>query len=196
MKIASFLITLAFALSSIAAPAATPEETRVIAREALIYGFPAVESYKTLYAQAVDVGGPNFKAPFNHIGNTASVFTPRDTAIVTPNSDTPYSFVWMDLRAEPLVLTLPDVPGDRYFSVQLIDLYTQNFAYLGKRTTGSKAGSWLIAGPAWHGEKPAGITDVVRCETGIAYAIYRTQLFGPDDLDNVKRIQAVTACRR
>ncbi|MEK7320568.1 MAG: DUF1254 domain-containing protein, partial [Pseudomonadota bacterium] len=82
-----------------AASAVNEAEVRAIAREAYIYGYPVVEAYKTLYAQAVDQGGPNFKAPFNQIGNTANVFTPNDTAIITPNSDTPYSFVWMDLRA-------------------------------------------------------------------------------------------------
>jgi hypothetical protein len=168
----------------------SPEEARAIAKDAYIYGFPMVESYKTLYSQAVDQGGPNFKAPFNAIGNTANVFTPKDTAIITPNSDTPYSFVWMDLRTEPIVLTLPDIEPERYYSVQLIDLFTQNFAYLGKRTTGSGGGDFLIAGPAWTGETPEGITKVVRCETEFAYALYRTQLFGPDDLANVKRVQS------
>ncbi|MGT2494680.1 DUF1254 domain-containing protein [Cupriavidus basilensis] len=110
-------------------------ETRSIAKDAYIYGFPIVEAYKTLYAQAVDKGGPNYKAPFNQIGNTANVFTPKDTAIITPNSDTPYSFVWMDLRAEPVVLTLPPIEAQRYYSVQLVDLYTHNFAYLGTRAT-------------------------------------------------------------
>jgi hypothetical protein len=165
-------------------------ETRVIAKDAYLYGFPMVEAYKTLYAQAVDAGGANFKAPFNEIVNTASVFTPKDTAIITPNSDTPYSFVWMDLRAEPIVLTMPAIEENRYYSVQLIDLYTQNFAYLGKRTTGSEGGRCLIAGPAWHGKTPPGITKFVRCETEFAYALYRTQLFGPGDLDNVKRVQS------
>jgi hypothetical protein len=98
--------------------------------------------------------------------------------------------VWIDLRAEPVVLTLPKIEERRYYSVQLIDLYTHNFAYLGKRTTGSNGGSFLIAGPTWHGEKPPAITEVVRCETEFAYALYRTQLFGPDDLDNVKRVQS------
>ncbi len=165
-------------------------EARAIAKEAYIYAFPMVESYKTLYAQAVDKGGPNYKAAFNSIGNTARAFTPKDTAIVTPNSDTPYSFVWLDIRAEPIVLTLPEVDPKRFYHVQLIDLYTYNFAYLGKRTTGSKGGSFLIAGPNWKGGKPAGIAEVLRSETEIAYAIYRTQLFGPDDIDNVKAIQA------
>ena len=131
------------------------EEAREIAKQAYLYGFPMVEAYKTLYAQAVETGGLNYKAPFNTIGNTAQVFTPKDTAIVTPNSDTPYSMMWMDLRAEPLVLTLPEIDPKRFYHVQLIDLYTQNFAYLGKRATGSKGGNFLVAGPNWKGETPA-----------------------------------------
>lgn len=163
---------------------------RTIAKEAYLYGFPMVEAYKTLYAQAVEQGGPNYKAPFNHIGSTAKVFTPKDTAIVTPNSDTPYSMLWMDLRAEPLVLTLPEIDAARFYHVQLIDLFTYNFAYLGQRATGSKGGRFLIAGPDWTGVTPTGIDKALQCETTIAYAIYRTQLFGPDDIENVKRIQA------
>ena len=168
---------------------ASPEEARGIAKEAYLYGFPVVEMYKTLYTQAVDKGGPNFKAPFNHIGNTAKVFTPKDTAFVTPNSDTPYSFVWMDLRAEPVVLTLPQIAEERYYSVQLIDLYTQNFAYLGTRSTGNKGGHFMIAGPDWKGQQPVNIDRLVRSESNIAYALYRTQLFDEKDLEKVKRIQ-------
>ena len=184
------LVAASWLATAVHAQSAPPDEVRAIAKEAYIYGFPMVESYKTLYAQAVDKADPNFKAPFNQIGNTANVATPKDTAIITPNSDTPYSFVWMDLRAEPIVLTLPAVEANRYYSVQLIDLFTQNFAYLGKRTTGHEGGSFLIAGPQWKGEKPKGISRVVPCETEIAYALYRTQLFNPADIDNVKRIQS------
>lgn len=170
-------------------PPADTATIRAIAREAYLYGFPMVEAYKTLYAQAVDQGGPNYKAPFNHIGSTAKVFTPEDTAIVTPNSDTPYSMMWMDLRSEPLVLTLPEIDATRFYHVQLIDLFTHNFAYLGQRTTGSKGGRFLIAGPDWTGQTPSGIAQTLHCETTIAYAIYRTQLLGPDDIENVKRVQ-------
>jgi hypothetical protein len=172
-----------------AASAVNEAEVRAIAREAYIYGYPVVEAYKTLYAQAVDQGGPNFKAPFNQIGNTANVFTPNDTAIITPNSDTPYSFVWMDLRAEPLVLTLPPIENKRYYSVQLIDLYTHNFAYLGTRTSGNQGGNYMIVGPDWSGEKPANVKAVIRSESSIAYAIYRTQLFNAKDLRRVRAIQ-------
>lgn len=167
-----------------------PAEAEAIAKEVYLYGYPVVEMYKTLYAQAVDKGGPNFKAPFNTIGNTANVFTPKDTAIITPNSDTPYSFVWLDLRAEPVVLTLPAIEKDRYYSVQLIDLYTHNLDYLGTRTTGNMGGKFLIAGPGWEGEKPKSVDKVIRTETNIAYALYRTQLFDGKDLERVKEIQA------
>ena len=173
-----------------AVPTATPAEARKIAAEAYIYGFPVVDSCKTTYAQSIDVGGSDFKAPFNQIGSSANVFTPADKAIITPNSDTPYSFVWMDLRAEPLVLTLPKVDPKRYYSVQLIDLFTQNFAYLGRRTTGSDGGHYLIAGPSWKGKVPKGISKVVRSETEIVYALYRTQLFDPKDIDAVRKLQA------
>ena len=162
---------------------ATPSEARAIAKEAYLYGYPVVEMYKTLYTQAVDKGGANFKAPFNHIGNTAQVLTPKDTAFVTPNLDTPYSFVWMDLRSEPLVLTLPKIEDDRYYSVQLIDLYTQNIAYLGTRSTGNNGGHYMIAGPDWKGQQPVNVDRVVYSESNIAYALYRTQLFDEKDLN-------------
>ncbi|PKH18370.1 DUF1254 domain-containing protein [Pseudomonas fluorescens] len=168
---------------------ATPAEARAIARQAYLYGYPVVEMYKTLYTQAVDKGGANFKAPFNRIGNSAQVFTPKDTAFTTPNADTPYSFVWMDLRKEPLVLTLPKVEDNRYYSVQLLDLYTQNIAYLGTRSTGNNGGHYMIAGPDWKGQQPVDIDRVVYSESNIAYALYRTQLFDEKDLGKVKQIQ-------
>ena len=83
----------------------------------------------------------------NRIWNAPNVFTYKDTAIVTPNSDTPYSFVAMDLRAEPFVICNPDIEASRYFSVQLIDMYTFNFGYMGSRTTGNHAACNMVTGP-------------------------------------------------
>ena len=168
----------------------TAEEARAIAKDAYIWGYPVVENYKTLYQQALEEGGANYRAPFNRIGSLSSVATPKDTAIVTPNSDTPYSFLWMDLRAEPLVLSIPAMGTQRYFSVQLIDLYTYNFDYINHSVTDGKAGTFLIAGPDWKGDTPKGIDKVFRSETPFAYALFRTQLISPKDLDNVKRLQA------
>jgi hypothetical protein len=76
------------------------------------------------------------------------------------------------------------------FSVQFTDLYTFNWDYLGSRTSGNDGGSFLIAGPGWKGEKPPGISKILQCETEMTLAAYRTQLFDPGDLDNVKKVQA------
>jgi len=181
---------LASASTSVQAQNAAAAEVRVIAKQAYTYGFPMVDNYRVQYAYFVDTGNPEYKGPWNQIVSLARVATPADTAIQTPNSDTPYSFVGMDLRAEPIVLTVPPIEKDRYFSIQLIDAYTFNFDYIGSRTTGNDGGSFLIAGPGWKGETPKGVKKVMRSETEFVFAVYRTQLFSPDDLDNVKKIQA------
>jgi hypothetical protein len=168
----------------------SPEEARAISKEAYIYGFPLVDSYRIQYSYFVDKNDPEYKAPWNTIYNNARVYTPEDKAIQTPNSDTPYSYVGADLRAEPLVFTVPEVEKDRYYALQFIDMYTHNFAYVGSRTTGSDAGSYLLAGPGWKGEKPEGIKSAIQCETEFAFVLYRTQLFSPDDIEKVKKIQA------
>jgi hypothetical protein len=168
----------------------TATDARAIAKEAYVYGFPMVDSYRIQHAYFVDTENPEYKGPWNQIVNVPRVYTPADTAIQTPNSDTPYSFVGLDLRAEPIVLTVPPIEKDRYFSVQLIDAYTFNFDYIGSRTTGNGGGSFLVAGPRWKGETPKGVINVFRSETDFDWAVYRTQLFNPGDLDNVKKVQA------
>ena len=176
--------------SSLHAQTVSPVEARAIAKEAAIYGFPLVDSYRIQYSYFVDRGSPEFKASWNTLVNNARVYTPDDKAIQTPNSDTPYSYVGADLRAEPLVFTVPAIEKGRYYSLQFIDMYTFNFAYVGSRATGNGAGSYLLAGPKWKGEKPKGIKSVIRSETEFAFVLYRTQLFNPGDIDNVKKIQA------
>jgi len=168
---------------------ATPAELRELIKEAYIYGFPMVDSYRVQYSYFVDVAHPEYKGAWNEVHNVARVFTPQDKAIQTPNSDTPYSFLGADLRVEPLVISVPAI-RDRYYSLQFIDMYTHNFAYVGSRATGNDAGNYLLVGPRWQGEVPEGITSVIRSETDLAFVLYRTQLFGGDDLEKVKKIQA------
>lgn len=165
-------------------------EARAIAKEATIYGFPLVDNYRIQYSYFADRSNPEFKAEWNAIYNNARVYTPDDKAIQTPNSDTPYSYVGADLRAEPIVLTVPKIDKGRYYSLQFIDMYTHNFAYVGSRATGSDGGAFLLAGPGWKGTTPKGVKQVIHSETEFAFILYRTQLFNPSDIDNVKRIQA------
>src|SRR5712675_2379431 len=168
----------------------SPAEARAIAKEAYIYGFPIVDNYRVQHAYWMDKTNPEYKGPWNQIWNSAGLYTPADTAIQTPNSDTLYSFVGADLRSEPLVLTVPAMEKERYFSIQLIDYYTFNFDYIGTRTTGNGGGSFLLAGPGWKGDAPKGVEKVFRCETELAFPTYRTQLFNPGDIENVKKVQA------
>jgi hypothetical protein len=181
---------LAPSLNACAAVEVSPVEARAIAKEAYIYGYPMVDGYRIQYAYFVDHDNPEFKAPWNQIRNMPRVFTPDDKVVQIPNSDTPYSTLGLDLRAEPIVITVPPIEKNRYFSVQLTDFYTFNFGYIGSRTTGNDGGSFLIAGPSWNGGLPPGIKKVFRCETEFALAGFRTQLFNPGDLDNVKKVQA------
>jgi hypothetical protein len=96
----------------------------------------------------------------------------------------------LDLRGEPYVVTLPKIEPKRYYSLQLVDLYTHNVDYLGTRRDGNGGGSFLVAGPDWKGETPPGIKRVVRIPTQLMFGQFRTQLFDPADLPNVKAIQA------
>jgi hypothetical protein len=154
----------------------TKEETKAIAEEGFIYGLPIVMNYGVMYEYAVDKNSGQYKAPFNQINNEARVFTYKDTAIVTPNSDTPYSIAWLDLRAEPIVLSVPAVEKSRYYSVMLCDGNTFNYGYIGSRATGSDPGDYMVVGPDWKGDTPPGIKKVFHSSTQFSVAAYRTQL--------------------
>lgn len=164
-------------------------ETKAIAEEAFIYGLPLVMNYAVMNEFVIDKNSPEYKAPFNTINNQARVFTPKDTAVVTPNSDTPYSMLWLDLRTEPMVISVPAVDKKRYYSVQLIDGNTYNYGYIGSRATGAEAGNFLVVGPDWKGEKPSGIKEIFQSTTPFALTVFRTQLFHPEDMPNVVKVQ-------
>ena len=127
------------------------EETRTITEEAYIFSFPILDQYKMLVAMALYPESGAYEAPLNVLGHKAELLGPDYTLIVRPNNDTAYSAGWLDLRAEPMVLSVPAIPLDRYYSFQLIDLYTHNFAYVGSRATGPEAGNYLVTGPGWSG---------------------------------------------
>ncbi|HUO52047.1 MAG TPA: DUF1254 domain-containing protein [Gemmatimonadaceae bacterium] len=165
-------------------------QTKDIVKEAYIYGFPMLAFHKAAYELFLDKGGPQYMGEPNHIWSAANVFTWKDTSVVTPNSDTPYSLMLLDLRAEPVVVCLPAIEKGRYYSLQVTDWYTFNIGYLGTRTTGNGGSCALIAGPGWTGETPKGIARTIHSGSTVAVGIIRTQLFGPADLDNVKKIQA------
>ena len=165
-------------------------ETKAIAEEGFIYGLPIVMNYAIMNEYCVDKNSGQYKAPFNTIFNEARVFTYKDTAVVTPNSDTPYSMIWLDLRTEPMVISVPAVEKERYYSVQLIDGNTYNYGYIGSRATGNEPGDYMVVGPDWKGDTPPGIKKVFQSTTPFALTVFRTQLFNADDMPNVEKVQA------
>ncbi len=190
LKVLTSVMILVASVTSARAADLTPAEAKAIAEEGFIYGLPIVMNYAVMYEYSVDKSSRQYKAPFNQIKNEARVFTYEDTAIVTPNSDTPYSLLWLDLRAEPYVLSVPTVPKERYYSVMLCDGNTFNYGYIGQRATGPEAGDYLVVGPGWKGKTPAGIKKVFHSTTQFSLVAYRTQLFNPQDMPNVVKVQS------
>ena len=152
---------------------------------AYIYGYApvaiaATERIQTAVPDANSIPG---EAPINQFAYIKALATPDAKTVIRPNADTIYTTAWLDLRSQPMVLSLPAVP-DRYYAIPLYDAYTNEFYSFGPRTTGSTAGDYLIAGPDWSGTVPQGITAVVRAPTPTVWVIGRTLVRGPDDLPN------------
>lgn len=201
MKVLRAAATLVFAIAALACakeeavPATTPEkpelspdEATSIAEEAYVYAFPMLESYRRLYAQAIDRTDPTHVGPFNELFHA-----PLESASAAPSSrlraETLHSRAWLDLRAQPMVLSVP-AARNRYYSVQCVDLFGQSFAYAGTRTTGSRAGAYVIAGPEWEGVAPAGASAVFRSESNFVLCVIRVGLGGSEDLDSASRLQS------
>ncbi|KQX09774.1 hypothetical protein ASC82_28380 [Streptomyces sp. Root431] len=165
----------------------TPEEARRTAADAWIWGYPLLENYRTMYAQAIDADDPRYVGGFGRFRHYAEPFTAANTDVVTPNNDTPYSWAWLDLRAEPFVVSVPEI--DRYYVLPFHDLDTSYVGYVGARTTGREAGDHLLAGPGWTGTVPEGITGVLRADTFLVGILGRTYLSGPEDVPALRAIQ-------
>jgi hypothetical protein len=166
----------------------TPEQARQLAEEAYIYGFAIVENYKAMYGMAIAEGSPVFSG-FNRYLHGRQLFDADYTTVVNANNDTLYSTAFADLRAEPIVLTVPPT-GTRYFVVQLVDMSTDNFAYIGTRATGNAGGDYLLLGPSFRGDVPHGPwTGVIAAPSEFIALATRTAIAGADDLDGVIAVQ-------
>lgn len=168
----------------------TATEIKSLTKKAYEYTYPMMEHYKMVYLLKVWKDSPVFETSFNEISHNAKLLGPEYTTMVRPNNDTFYSNVVFDLRAEPMVLSVPDISDNRYYSWQLVDVFTQNVGYVGTRATGFEAGKYLLAGPNWSGTKPEGITKVIHTDSNILMALARTQVYSTADADNAKKIMS------
>jgi len=155
-----------------------------LAAEAYLYGYPLVYNLEMMAEQAsgkIVTGGP-----VNTFGHAKALLGP-EVAFVAPNNDTLYSNLMADVTKEPLVLHVPDTHG-RYYVMQFVDAWTNNFAYLGRRATGTAEGLYLLAGPDWSGETPPDMTKV-QSPTNIFAIVGRVAVTGDADVPNVLAIQ-------
>jgi hypothetical protein len=173
---------------SIAGSNAPVTSYKTIASDTYVYGYPLVLAYQFLYNYSINPNSGQYMAPLNKIHVIPHIPTPKDGVYVT-NFDTPYCWLWMDLRAEPMVLSVPAVAPPRYYAVQLSDPNNFNFGYIGSRSTGTEAGDYLVVGPDWKGGTYRGIKKIYRSGSNFTLAVYRTQLLNNADLPNVVAIQ-------
>jgi hypothetical protein len=160
------------------------DDAKQAAKEAYIFTYPLVMNYRTLYSQAIE--GDKAFGKWLHLG----LSSPKDRDIVTPNNDTPYSYAWVDLRAEPWVLTMPAIEPERFYTSQWDDLWGYVLDNPGSVNDGNEQKHILLASPTWEGEVPEGITRVIQGESDLLGTLTRTQVIGDqDDLKKVEEIQ-------
>jgi hypothetical protein len=184
------LLTSGSAMAQSTAADAEAARIQAIAEEAYLYGMPLVQEYAVMRSFAIDQASPQFKAPFNAIKSIGATLTPADKAIPYPNNDTLYSISWLDLRAEPVVLSLPAIDKGRYYSVILSDAASMNYGLISSRLNGYEAASYLVVGPDWQGDTPSGISSVIRSPSPFSMTLIRTQVIDADDLPKVHALQA------
>ncbi len=154
-----------------------------IATEAYVWGYALVVTQREYPAIS-----ERDKVAINEWYKPKEFPTPKSKAVVSPNVDTLYLLAMMDLSAEPLVLHVPDTSG-RYYTLQFMDAYSNDFAYVGTRVTGTKAGNYLISAPGWKGEVPAAMAKVIKSPTPDLNIIGRIGVAGEADLANARTLQ-------
>ncbi len=157
--------------------------------QAYIYGFPLVFNLDSIERFLREGIGANPATPFNSFSH-ARALSGASAKFVSINNDTVYSIAPIDLSVGPVTLHVPEV-GDRYYVMQFIDAWTDNFAYVGTRATGSLAGDYFLVPPGWTGTAPDD-TTVIHFPTDVGVIVGRWACTGEDDLPAVHALQDAT----
>ena len=187
--ISVFLVCGSMAATQANAQALSREQAYEIARDAYIYAYPIVTMDVSMRqsTNVPDAKTVPLRAPVNQFAHARNYPRAEDRDVVRYNFDTLYSPAWLDLGPEPIVLSVPDTAG-RYYLLPMLDMWTDVFSVVGSRTTGTKAGNFVLVGPGWSGSLPDGLTTIV-APTRIIWILGRTQTNGPADYANVHKVQ-------
>ncbi|WP_439367470.1 DUF1254 domain-containing protein [Bradyrhizobium sp. DASA03005] len=182
-----------------ASPAITEQEARAIAADAYVYFYPLITMDITRKQSTnVEPGKESFKGPMNTFVNVPEYPPANYKVVVRPNFDTLYSVSWLDTSKEPVVVSVPDTNG-RFYLLPMLDMWSDVFASPGWRTTGTKAGTFLITPPGWRPDLREKFAEEFRlpkdtqridAPTPYVWVIGRTKTDGPPDYDAVHKIQA------
>ena len=154
--------------------------------DAYVFGYPLVYNVSSMQAIAANGLGSLPAAGINRFAHASGLASPRD-AFVSVNNDTVYAIAILDLSGGPLVLHVPDTDG-AYYVLQFVDAWTNNFAYVGRRATGTGEGTFLVVPPGWSGQAPDG-ARVIHSPTDIAAIVGRLAVDGEEDMDRVRALQ-------
>jgi hypothetical protein len=167
------------------APAPPPQPVPATIEDAYVYALPVFEVARARYAGTA--ARPADKSALNRLMHRRNLSTAENRTVTTPNNDTLYSQAFLDLSGSPVDITTPDF-GDRYFSIAFMDVFTNNFAVIGRRTTGTKPQHYYVVGPQWKGDTPAGAT-LIRAPGDWVWVLVRILIQGPEELAQVQGLQ-------
>jgi hypothetical protein len=125
--------------------------------------------------------------PRNKIVSIAALANPQVKSVVSPNDDTAYTVAWIDLTSGPMVINVPDT-GGHFYTMQLLDAFTNAFSYIGSGSTGTRAGTFALVPPGYSGTLPAGVTKI-EAPSNTIWLSARTLVTDADDLPAVRTIQ-------
>jgi hypothetical protein len=158
-----------------------------LARLAYVYGLPSYEVARLRY-RALSLPRNGNPLRLNTFLHSKQLTTPKTGVVTAVNADTLLSRAWIDLSRGPLVLQVPDAPPARYYSLALMDFFTNNFAVLGRCSMGKATGNFLLIGPNSKHVERHGMTPI-RAPTNAVWALVRILVYGPDDLAAVHALQ-------
>ena len=180
------LMIVPFLAQSLSAQPATPFSARSAMEQAFTYAFPIAEMMRLRWSYLEDPANPA-RGPANEFVHGRDLVDYRRRVVTTPNNDTLYSRAFLDLSAGPVRIHVPDMNG-RYYSVALYDIFSNHFATIGRRLTGTREGDFIVVGPHWQGELPEN-ARLVRSPTDDVLVLTRIVVDGPADLPAVRALQ-------